>query len=159
MHLSATETNKIIGSNQNYIGYSETIAIAGTCGTDLTWTLNANGVMEIKGTGAMSAPNWFSARSNIRDIIIYGGVTSIDSWAFGQYSNVTTVTMADSVTTIGGYAFGDLPTLVRATIPASVTSIGGDAFVGCPNLTIVCAAGSVADTYAQTNNIPVEYIS
>lgn len=159
VHLSATETNKIIGSNQNYIGDSETIAIAGTCGTDLTWTLNANGVMEIKGTGAMSAPNWFPARSNIRDIIVYGGVTSIDSWAFGQYSNVTTVTMADSVTMIGGYAFGDLPTLVRATIPASVTSIGGDAFVGCPNLTIVCTAGSVADTYAQTNNIPVEYIS
>lgn len=67
---------------------------SGTCGTNLTWTLDSAGTLTISGTGAMdnyyydesktpwSDCPWHEYRSAVRKVIIEDGVTSIGSDAF-----------------------------------------------------------------------------
>ena len=62
------------------------------------------------------------------------------------------------VHTIEAKAFSGCTDLMKAYIPATVTSIADNAFYGCLNLVIVCEPGSYADTFAQKNNIPTEYM-
>lgn len=78
--------------------------------------------------------------------------------AFEDNSTVKTVELASNVTRIFGEAFKNCTNLEKVIIPAGVTSIGPDAFDGCENLTIWCYAGSKAEEYALSHNIPIEYI-
>ena len=114
---------------------------SGTCGGNLTWTLDSEGTLTISGTGAMtdysndSKAPWYSRRSSIKSVIIESGVTSIGDRAFYYYTGLTSVTIGNSVTSIGNYAFYDCTGLTSVTIGNSVTSIGGYAFEGCTRLT------------------------
>ena len=53
---------------------------SGLCGTNLTWTLDDNGLLTISGTGAMTSHPWVAADVNI--VSIESGVTSICDSAF-----------------------------------------------------------------------------
>ena len=77
------------------------------------------------------------AESDITEITIPEGVTSIGGSAFYGCSNLTSVTIPDSVTSIGGSAFSGCSSLTSITIPEGVTSIGKWAFADCSNLTSV----------------------
>ena len=122
---------------------------SGTCGEDLTWTLDSEGTLTISGTGAMtnyyyysSAP-WYSNRSSIVSVVIGDGVTSIGDSAFEGCSSLTSVTIPDSVQSIGGSAFYNCSGLTSVTIPDGVQSIGGSAFYNCSRLTSVTIPDSV----------------
>ena len=123
-------------------------AYSGTCGTNLTWTLDDAGTLTISGTGAMydydwgDAP-WYSRRSSVKKVMIADGVTTIGDSAFYDCSSLTSVTIPDSVTTIGRYAFYDCTSLTSVTIPDSVTTIGSFAFSYCTSLTGVTIPDSV----------------
>ena len=106
---------------------SDNVLDSGTCGAEgdgsnLTWTLFKDGVLEISGTGAMAswtysnahAPWYDYLRYKIKSVVINDGVTSIGDYAFYRYNDA-------AVTSV--------------TIPSSVTSIGGGAFRGCTGLT------------------------
>ena len=109
------------------------IVASGTCGANLTWTLDSNGLLEISGTGTMSnyfdsrAP-WYSQRSSIKTVKINSGVTSIGDLAFWYCSSLTSAMISDSVTIIGRQAFYECTSLTSVTIPDRVTSIGSYAF-------------------------------
>ena len=90
---------------------------------------------------------------------ISSSVTHIKSCAFMGCSGLTSIEIPDSVTSIGSYTFGWCESLTSIEIPDSVTSIGYDAFSGCGSLTIYGYEGSYAETYANANNIPFDYIS
>ena len=70
---------------------------SGTCGENLTWTLDENGVLTISGTGDMYNYNsnnkapWFGRTINAA--VIEDGVTSIGSEAFNSCSHMTNVTI------------------------------------------------------------------
>lgn len=53
----------------------------GTCGDNLTWTLDDNGTLTISGKGKMQDLNagdaWTNSARNIRSVVIVNGVTSI----------------------------------------------------------------------------------
>ena len=89
----------------------------------------------------------YSSKTEIVNLVISAGVTSIESSAFQYCSNLTSVTIPASVTTIGSSAFYNCSSLTSVTIPASVTSIGSSAFNNCSSLTSVtvyalsCALG------------------
>ena len=68
------------------------IVASGTCGAEgdgsnLTWTLDSEGVLTISGSGDMydygflNAP-WYGSRSRVKSAVIAEGVTSIGWYAF-----------------------------------------------------------------------------
>ena len=116
---------------------------------NLTWTLDADGTLNISGMGAMKDYGYDSNRnpvyknSNVKKVVIEDGVTSIGESAFFYCSSLTSITIPDSVTSIGDYAFFNCSSLTSITIPDSVTSIGESAFYGCSSLTSITIPNSV----------------
>ena len=129
---------------------------SGTCGENLTWTLDDEGTLTISGTGEMYdyhpltsslvgsdfAP-WFTYRESIEAIVLAPGVTKIGSGAFQYCINPTSVTIPVGVVEIGDGAFHNCTNLIFVGIPDSVTSIGESVFYGCTALTSIVFSDSV----------------
>ena len=85
--------------------------INGTCGTNLTWTLNTTDrTLTISGTGAMD--NWTEGSTPwnaylwaIGTVVIDSGTTSIGDYAFMGCNNLASVSISNGVTRIGNHAF------------------------------------------------------
>jgi len=124
---------------------------SGTCGDNLTWTLDKLGTLTISGTGEMydynyyngNAP-WNSFDGDIRHIEIKNGVTSVGENAFSYLLNrsgATTISLSNDLKSIGNYAFQylnlpyDKETLL---LPSGLEYIGMHAFYGTniTNITI-----------------------
>ena len=123
---------------------------SGTCGDNLTWTLDDAGTLTISGTGEMEdwasfAPWWGKHADTIKTVIIEPGVTGIGHEAFYECGSLTDVSIPDSVTSIGRQAFARCKSLSSVTIPNSVTSIGDRAFEECGGLTTVSIPNSVTE--------------
>ncbi len=115
------------------------VVATGDCGDNLTWTLDADGLLTIEGIGAMydysnseSGTPWKDL--SYTSVVIGDGVTTIGSGAFSYNTGLTSVTIANSVTDIRGEAFYECSGLTSITIPSSVTNIGMCAFNGCTGL-------------------------
>ena len=120
----------------------------GTCGENLTWTLDADGNLVISGTGAMfdfrlEETPWFDYLTSIRNVVLEPGVTSIGNFAFDSCSNLTSVVIPEGVTSIGASVFFNCYELTNVEIPEGVVSIGSSAFYGCSRLTGVVIPDSV----------------
>ena len=128
---------------------------------NLTWTLDADGTLNISGMGAMKDYGYDSNRnpvyknSNVKKVVIEDGVTSIGESAFFYCSSLTSITIPDSVTSIGDYAFFNCSSLTSITIPDSVTSIGESAFYGCSSLTSI----TIPDSVTSIGNSAFSYCS
>ncbi|MBR1496804.1 MAG: InlB B-repeat-containing protein [Oscillospiraceae bacterium] len=122
---------------------------SGTCGENLTWTLDGAGTLTISGTGAMNdyassdAAPWYSSQSEIKAVVVQNGATRIGDMVFSNCSSLTSVSIPDSVTGIGNGAFAYCSSLTSVSILYSVTSIGDYAFEGCSSLTSVSIPASV----------------
>ena len=81
--------------------------------------------------------------TEITDLVIPIGVTSIGNWAFYECTDLTSVTIPNSVTSIGNNAFYSCSGLTSVTIPSSVTSIEDYAFSQCSGLTTISIPSSV----------------
>ena len=117
------------------------IVDSGTCGENLTWTFDSDGLLTISGTGPMVDNNdnspFYYKRDTIRSVVVGIGVTSIGDNAFSCCSSLTNITIPEGVTSIGHGAFYSCSSLTNVTIPESVTSIGDGVFSSCGNLTSV----------------------
>lgn len=90
------------------------IVAEGTCGENLTWTLNNNGNMYIAGEGAMD--NW----------------TSADDVPWAEYADqIKTVNGSKELKTIGDYAFYGCENIENAFL---TTVIGKHAYEGCKKI-------------------------
>ena len=142
---------------------------SGSCGENLTWSIDGEGNLTITGTGAMtdyeswdtrwggntvtavSLPadltsignNAFYGCSSLASVTIGDSVTSIGSAAFRGCTSLASVTIGDSVTSIGAYAFYGCNSLASVTIPDSVTTIGSAAFAVCTSLSSITIPNSV----------------
>ncbi|MGX8692263.1 MAG: extracellular solute-binding protein [Clostridia bacterium] len=126
-----------------------TVIASGTCGENLTWTLDDQGTLSITGTGDMwdydwdNRTEWYNYHDSIQSCVISNGATSIGDYAFNMCTALTIVTIPDSVTSVGDYAFSDCNSLTSMTIPGRVTSIGMGAFRACGSLTSITIPASV----------------
>lgn len=87
----------------------------------------------------------------------YSTGTSLTLTAYQSEENTATVPEAiggTAVTAIGAGCFGE--GMTRIVIPACVTTIEDGAIPASAGLTIVCSAGSAAETYALAKGISVE---
>lgn len=74
--------------------------------------------------------SWYNYRSDILNVIIEEGVTSIGNYAFSGCTNLTDITISNTVKSIGNAAFSNTD-LTEINIPDNVTSIGSSAFNRC----------------------------
>lgn len=113
---------------------------SGTCGENVTWTLDDEGTLIISGEGPMNhydqylvdGESPFNHNYNIKKIIIENGVTRIGSYAFYRCENLTSITIPDSITSIGDEAFAFCINLTNITFPSNVTSMGSHPFYNTP---------------------------
>ena len=109
----------------------------------------------------------FEGCTSLTSIHISDSVTSIGNVVFSSCTALTSIHIPNSVTSIGTRAFYNCSSLTSIYIPNSVTSIETDVLymwddtseynVPISGLTIYCEQGSYAETYANTNTIPVMY--
>ncbi len=125
-------------------------AKSGTCGENLTWTLDDNGVLTISGTGDMydydtvdTAP-WQD--DTVKSVVIENGVTRIGSDAFPHQYKLTFVSIPNSVISIGDGSFFRCYALPEVTIPSSVTSIERYAFYDGLKLKLIIFEGNTPPT-------------
>ena len=115
---------------------------SGTCGEDLTWAFEA-GMLTISGTGAMydyssAAPApWSAKNSDITEITVCDGVTSIGDNAFHSCNAESINLQITSLISIGQNAFSRCAMLTSVFIPESVQTIGREAFSLCEGLYMV----------------------
>ena len=101
-----------------------TIIANGTCGDNLTWSLDDTGTLTISGTGKM-----LDAWSYNNGAYVSSGLP----WK--TYTNkIKSVVIENGATTIGKGAFKDCSVLTSVIIPQSVIDIGEQAFRNCPKL-------------------------
>lgn len=97
----------------------------GFCGaedTNISWLLNEDGVLVLKGQGRMAdwenqeEVPWFSIREQITGIELDEGITSVGAYAFCGCENVNETQIPDGVQEIGEYAFFNCGGLTTVTI-------------------------------------------
>ena len=144
---------------------------SGKWGTNLSWTLDDNGLLTISGKGEMASNTsepYVNDYQKVKKVVIESGVTSIGEWAFEFYrsmeeisipktvtriewgafwncSAMKSISIPDSVTQIGSSAFYGCKSLIKVTIPGKVTAIAGNAFYGCSSLEKVIIPKSVTN--------------
>ena len=121
----------------------------GSCGENLTWSVDGDGILTISGTGAMwdyedvesegggwrTLAPWYDYAPT--ELVFKEGVTQIGKSAFCGCDFKGSVTLPKGLTQIGAGAFLNCFNLTGVTIPQGVTSIGDNAFLNCRNLTSV----------------------
>ena len=147
--LTDTELSETIDAPESDNEPSVEIVASDECGKNVSWTLDADGLLTIFGTGDMAdydndnyAP-WNQYADIIANVQILKGVTSIGNFSFANCSHLQSVEIPDSVTKIKLCAFSDCNSLESVTIPSSVTEIRWGAFERCSNLKSVTIPGSV----------------
>ena len=131
------------------------IVNSGTCGKNLTWTLDRAGLLTISGTGEM----WDSAflyNKDIKSVRLPDAITQIPYKAFSGCTNLKNIRLPDSVTQIDEDAFGncDLQEQVVQEIVSSdnITFIGSRAFEGNKNIYTVHIGKNVEYIQTETFN-------
>ncbi len=118
-----------------------------------------NGLLRIYGLGDMAsyptgkAP-WANYASDVTEIQIEAGVSSIGSNAFANFKKLTKVTICYGVTAIGAKAFLNCTALTEIRIPITVTKINARAFSGCTALKSAIMNGTQR-TRAQAGEITI----
>ena len=125
--------------------------IDGTCGTNLTWSLNTrDSTLVIEGSGSMD--NW--SKEGHSD----SSPVNVPWYEYKNY--IAHINLSDNVTTIGSYAFYKCTNLISVIIPNNVTTIKGYSFLGCSNLRSITIGKNVTniENYSFTNCNKLEHI-
>ena len=137
--------------------HAASVVASGSCGKNVTWQLDSDGVFTVSGSGAMRGYSTYSDSGNygwyeageeepsplvpwhdhlgeIRSAVIEPGVTSVSHGTFTFCENLKSVRLPESLTVISSCAFAGCTSLQEITIPDAVQEIGYDAFRNCVKL-------------------------
>ena len=128
-------------------------------GTNLTWTLDSDGVLLIEGQGEMkdlSEPEfmeddphifsdwWHKYFDDIESVVVKYGVTRIGSGAF-YHTSLKSIALPESLVSIGNAACGNCTSLSSINLPQSLTSVESHTFEGCSSLSSIVLPNSVTN--------------
>ena len=71
-----------------YVERQPEVIASGSCGTNVSWELYSDGILNIKGTGTLTNPTvssgiaWYTYRHMIRLVNIEAGITNLPDFAF-----------------------------------------------------------------------------
>ena len=125
---------------------------SGTCGENVSWTLDDEGTLTVSGSGPMEDFDWNNEKygpwcedygSSIKNVIIEKGVTTIGDAAFYGLKNLSDVSISEGVTSIGEVAFYECSELTDIEIPEGITVIKQGAFTSCTKLSNVAIPNSL----------------
>ncbi len=108
---------------------------SGKCGENVTWKLDADGTLTVSGTGEMnvSIGEWNKIESNVKNIVIQDGISSISSYAFQGMSALEEIIIPQSVTSVGIGAFWNCNKLKKVEFPDNIKELTA-VFDGCSEL-------------------------
>lgn len=118
---------------------AETVA-EGTCGDNLTWVLDEDGVLTIEGNGEIwdcdsgSSHPWYSYRDSITSVIIEEGVTAVGNGTFYGCTGLMSISLPKTVETIGSYAFAECKYLKTIHVLGNLVYLNSNAFYNCTAL-------------------------
>ncbi len=107
----------------------------------------------------------FASLTGLETLILDEGLNAITTDGSNEWqsfirnaSSLKTVTIPSSVTKIGSYTFSRLSRLETIEIINPETEISENAFFECnnQNVTVICTAGSKAETWAKNNGMKTE---
>ena len=110
---------------------------SGTCGENVTWTLDDAGVLTISGTGEATEKPWLEYKDSIKSVVVKEGVTSLFGGSFAGCTELTKVDLPGSLKSMGYFSFGECTGLSNIDIPVGVKEIDANVFSGCTGLTSV----------------------
>ena len=115
--------------------------LSGTCGrkgSNLSWTLDENGVLTIAGKGEMMDFPENSTRpwpvASVTSLVLTEGVTSIGDFAFFGCRRLESISLPETLQLIGTRAFFFCSRLQSIELPDNVTTLGKNPFAHCSAL-------------------------
>jgi len=119
-YLGVYDDGKLISwATSNHLVKAEIVAsgVCGDRGDNVTWTLDADGTLDISGNGVIvndvlggrPPVGWIyeGYTDEIKKVVIHSGITSVEWNSFAHCSNLTTVTLPSSLTFIDVSVFED----------------------------------------------------
>lgn len=100
----------------------------------------------------------FQDCTSLKNVSIYSNVSVIPEQAFGNCKSLEKINIPSTVKSIGSYAFYNCSALTELTLSKNITDIANGAFYNCPNLTLYGYYDTVAESYAEQNNIPFVHL-
>lgn len=116
-----------------------TVVESGTCGNNLTYTLDDEGLLTISGSGAMDNyyPYWPDIPwygKNIKKVKVEEGVSSIGSDAFCECHEMEFISLPSTLKYIYHFAFVNCYNLKGISLPKGFIRLGDYAFMNCEGL-------------------------
>ena len=136
-----TETTEEQPANAEMAG---TIIDSGECGNgdEVTWTLDEDGILIIRGQGNMVNYNdkgapWYKYKDSLFTVVVESGVIDIGAYAFSGCSSLRSIEFPEGLESIDAYAFSGCSSLTSIKLPKGFHDIRDHAFYGCSSLSSV----------------------
>lgn len=122
---------------------NDTIIKSGECGENVTWELNSEGVLTIRGKGEMYdyrwvnyVPDtpWYEYKNDIKKIVVEEGIVSIGNSSFFKLDKVEDIKLSDDVIAVGTWVFYGCNKITMVDLPDKLQYIGDNCFENCDNL-------------------------
>ena len=96
--IALTLTITLLLSTMLIVNAEETLVDSGGCGTNLTWSVDNNGLLTISGSGTMDNYSpyggdtpWYNYRNIIKSVKVENGITTIDVASFIGLTSLETI--------------------------------------------------------------------
>ena len=133
---------------------TETIIASGSCGENVSWTLNDEGTLRISGNGEMDAyyrlpwVPWTGYSRQITAVVIEDGVRGTDGYAFSELQNLKSIRIGNGISVISEWLLYSPYELTDIYLSRAVIEIEAGAFAECGKLRNIYYAGTEAEWLA-----------